>query len=133
MKPTRKPRKLGIGAEDKIHINFGQLIQRYKFYNKLKAPIATYMPFGEQRSAKTGALLKKKGTIKGVPDWLFIKDEEGSAKMIWLEFKAEKGVQSNEQFDFETNCQHFKNMKYYLPRSVAEGIKILEQEGILLT
>lgn len=126
--------KRGIGQEDKIHINFGQLIQQYEFYRKLKnCPHWSYQPFGEQRSKLTGGLLKKKGTKKGVPDYLFIKDNKGIAEMIWLEFKAEKGKQSAEQFNFQITCDHMKNMRYYLPRSVEEGLKIIEQEGILIT
>lgn len=126
------PKRRGMGAEDKIHVQFGLLIQRYKFYNKLKnCSIATYMPFGERRTLATGALLKKKGTIRGVPDWLFIKDNNGAAEFIWLEFKAEKGKQSPEQVDFQKVCDKTKNMRYYLPRSVAEGIGILERENLL--
>lgn len=125
-------RKRGIGAEDRIHMDFGLLIQKYKFYNKLKnCPVATYMPFGEKRTLATGVLLKKKGTIRGVPDWLFIKDNNGAAEFIWLEFKAEKGKQSPEQLDFQKMCDSFGNMRYYLPRSVNEALKILEKEQLL--
>ena len=126
-------KRKGLGPEDKIHVNFGQLVQQYDFYRKLKnCPFWSYQPFGEQRSKLTGGLLKKKGTKKGVPDYLFIKDNKGTAEMVWLEFKAEKGKQSVEQFDFEVNCQHLKNMSYYLPRSVEEGLNALRQEGILI-
>lgn len=125
-------RKKGIGQEDKIHLQFGQLIQKYKLYNRLKnCLVATYMPFGEKRSLATGVLLKKKGTIRGIPDWLFIKNNGGIIEIIWLEFKAEKGKQSPEQIDFQKMCLPIKNMRYYLPRSVNEGLEILEQEGIL--
>ena len=123
--------KRGIGKEDQMHINFGLLMQHYEFYKKLKCSHWSYQPFGEQRTKLTGALLKKKGTKKGVPDYLFIKNKEGIAEMIWLEFKAEKGKQSEEQLKFQTTCELFKNMNYYMPRSVEEAIKILEKEQIL--
>lgn len=126
--------KRGMGEEDKIHVQFGQLIQQYDFYHKLKnCPHWSYQPFGEQRSKLTGGLLKKKGTKKGVPDYLFIKNVNGVAEFIWLEFKALKGKQSDEQFNFQITCEHLKNMTYYLPRSVEEAVKILEQEQILIT
>ena len=129
-----KPRKKGIGPEDKIHLAFGQIIQKYQFYNKLKVCAWTYFPAGELRTHSTGVLLKKKGLQRGFPDYLFIKPEvEGNAEMIWLEFKAEKGTQSEHQINFQVSCDLTSNMRYYLPRSVEEGVKILEKEGILIT
>jgi hypothetical protein len=125
-------RRRGLGLEDKIHTIFGQLVQQYKAYKKLNCSIATYMPFGEKRNLATGALLKKKGAIRGVPDWLFIKDNGGNAEMIWLEFKTEKGKQSTEQQEFEFKCKQLKNARYYLARSVEDGLKVLEKEKLII-
>ena len=56
----------------------------------------SHLPFGEQRSAVTGARLKRMGTKKGWADYLVIHD----GGILALELKAPKGKQSPEQKDF---------------------------------
>ena len=53
----------------------------------------TYMPFGEKRTALTGALLKSKGTKRGVPDFMILVRLDNSTEIIWIEAKSEKGKQ----------------------------------------
>lgn len=120
-----------MGEEDRMHVQFGQLMLQYEFYNKSKWIFFTYLPFGEQRTKLTGGLLKKKGCKRGVPDFLFIREKNKVAEMIWLEFKTDKGKQSREQFNFQVNCEHVGNMRYYLPRSVEEAVKIVEEIGLI--
>lgn len=120
---TRK----GIGIEDKMHISFGQLIRQYEFYNKLDCNFWSYCPFGEYRTSVTGAMLKKKGTKKGVPDFMFL---EGN-QIIWLEFKTPTGKQSKEQKEFQEMCKRADNMFYYVVRSIEEGLKILKDHLII--
>lgn len=119
--------KKGIGQEDKMHINFGQMLAQYKFYNQLHCDFATYCPYGEQRNIATGAMLKKKFTRKGVPDYMLIKDGE----VIWLEFKTRTGKQSSSQEEFEEMCKKSNNMYYYIVRSIEEAINVLRDHLII--
>jgi hypothetical protein len=59
----------------------------------------THLPFGEVRSARTGARLKRVGTRAGAPDYLLI----WNGRPIGLELKAEGGRQTESQRDTETD------------------------------
>lgn len=120
---TRK----GIGIEDKMHISFGQLIQQYEFYSKLDCNFWSYQAGGEKRNISTGAMLKKKGLKRGVPDYLFIDGNQ----LVWLEFKTPTGKQSKEQKEFQEMCKATDNMFYYVVRSIEEGLKILKDHLII--
>ena len=86
----------------------------------------TYMPFGEKRDAKTGALLKKKGTKRGVPDFLIIFRRNENSFFCWVEVKTKKGKQTKEQKDFENKTKEQKNEKYFLIHNLNELIEIIE-------
>lgn len=57
----------------------------------------THLPFGEARSERTGARLKRMGTRAGAPDFLLI----WKGRAIGLELKAEGGRQTQTQRDTE--------------------------------
>lgn len=57
----------------------------------------THLPFGEDRSAKTGARLKRMGTRPGAPDFLLI----WIGRPIGLELKALGGRQTETQRETE--------------------------------
>lgn len=59
----------------------------------------THLPFGEARSERTGARLKRMGTRAGAPDFLLI----WKGRPIGLELKAEHGRQTDTQRDTETD------------------------------
>ena len=127
-------RKRGIGEEDRMHINFGLIIQKYETYKKLDCVFWSYVASGEYRKPTTAAMLKKKGLKAGQADYFFIKrDKNLIDHLIWIEFKTQKGTQQENQKEFEKVFEVAKNSQYYLARSVEEGLKILEQEGVLLT
>lgn len=86
----------------------------------------TYMPFGEKRNAITGALLKAKGTKRGVPDFMILKRNNNNTKIIWLEVKYGKNKQSVEQIDFENKTKNSNNENYYVVFNVEQVKKILD-------
>lgn len=82
--------------------------------------------------AKTGAgigrmvRLKKMGLRHGVSDLIFVK----SGRVFFLELKAKKGIQSDYQKEFESDC--FKiSAPYAIAYSFGDAIKILTDWGIL--
>jgi len=129
---TKPRRKIGIGPEGKMHKDFAGLLRQYEGYKKLNCVFWSYNASGERRTLMTGALLKAKGLAKGIPDFFFIKNNNGVAEFIWIEFKAGKGKQSDEQKKFEDSVSGFNNMRYYIVYSVADAIRILENEGIII-
>lgn len=63
--------------EDILHKQVNQYLYFYQQAHKDSILFYTYMPFGEKRTLMTGALLKAKGTKKGVPDlWFLLKIEQ---------------------------------------------------------
>lgn len=122
----------GLGEEDILHKDFASVVRKYNCYSRLKNIISwTYNASGEKRSKTTGSLLKAKGLAKGVPDFLFRKrDKDNICHNIWLEFKTPTGKQSKSQIEFEEKCT-CANERYYLPRSVKEGLDILIKEDLL--
>lgn len=129
-------RKKGIGQEDRMQIQLGGLLRQYQGYGKMPHVIAwTYLPMGEYRKPETAAMLKKKGVNPGWGDYLFFvyNKKQAWVDIIFLELKTEKGKQQKTQQDFELGFAGACNVTYGLERSVAEAIKFLEREGILIT
>ena len=110
--------------EDELH----KQIAQYLFYTiKSKNDFWTYMPFGEKRNIITGALLKAKGTKKGVPDFLILKRQKTTTKIIWLEVKTGKNKQTQEQIDFENKISGMYNEDYYVIHSIQELKEVLKK------
>lgn len=125
-------RKIGIGVEGKIHKDFANLVKQYEFYKKLDCIWWSYSASGEYRKPTTGALLKAKGLKTGFPDYWFIYRIENIDYNLYIEFKANKGKQSENQLDFENKFKDSKNSFYYLARSVKEAINILTKHKLIL-
>lgn len=128
-----KTRRKGIGEEDKMHIQFGLLLQQYEHFKKMPDVLAwSYLPMGEYRKPSTAAMLKKKGVKSGWPDYIFfVYSKNKPINIIYLEFKTSIGKQQKTQKDFELTFAGSPNSQYYLVRSVQEAIKICEEESIL--
>jgi hypothetical protein len=69
--------------------------------------------------------LAKMGRVSGVADYIFLWKDG----CLCLEFKTQKGRQSDSQKKFEQNCKD-RGIPYYLARSVEEGFRVLEKEGL---
>jgi len=131
-------KKIGIGSEGKIHKDFANIVKQYEGYNKLDCLFWTYNASGEKRNAITGALLKAKGLACGFPDYIFFQkvisavESEFDLKVIFIEFKAKKGKQSESQKEFEAKFSNLQNASYNLAYSVEDGINILIKNKIIL-
>lgn len=109
--------------EDVLHKQINQYLFFYQRNNK-NLLFYTYMPFGEKRSAITGALLKSKGTKKGVPDYMiFLKN----GYILWIECKVGKNKQTQEQIDFENMIKDFNNQFYYVVYTLEDLDNIFKQ------
>jgi hypothetical protein len=98
----------------------------------------THLPFGEhrdhrlnkkgQRFSPTGNRLKRMGTKKGWPDYIFV----GPARAVfWLEMKrARSGRLSDEQIDIRTHLIDC-GFAYLSTSSYDEAISALIERGIL--
>jgi len=86
----------------------------------------THMPMGEKRSKATAGRLKRMGTTRGWPDFLFV----GPDGVCWLELKADHGALSEEQDLLRAHlvgCGH----RYFCTKSVPGAVGWLKTVGIL--
>lgn len=126
--------------EGEIQSKFGQMLNG-NLKHRLSPNLIywTYSSAGEKKPIRTAVLQKRKGVIPGDSDYRFEilrKSECGCGNdyqyTIYLEFKSQKGSLTPGQKTFKEKHSNIKNVICYYPRSVEEGIKILEKEGILL-
>jgi hypothetical protein len=68
------------------------------------------------------AKLKHMGKMSGVPDYCFLGDKDS----FFIEFKTEKGRQTQTQKTFEEWCAT-TNVDYFLCRSAREGIGVVRE------
>lgn len=72
------------------------------------APDLIAVPNGGNRSAITGAIMKREGVARGIPDLLLLVPKNGYGAM-WIEMKAEKGKLTPEQKAFfERNSYRYR-------------------------
>jgi hypothetical protein len=86
----------------------------------------THLPFGERRSAITGARLKKMGVNRGWPDFVFV----GPGRVIWLDLKRHGGRPTPEQAAIG---HHLKTCGfiYEVADSFDAAVTTLRMHGIL--
>jgi len=96
--------------ESKIQIEIVRYI-RYLYPNSILFAV----PNGGQRSIITAAYLKKEGVLAGVSDLIWIY----KGKVHFLEVKAEKGYQSVNQKEFESQVKK-QGFEYYILRSTKD-------------
>jgi len=96
--------------ESKIQIEIVRYI-RYLYPNSILFSI----PNGGQRSVITAAYLKREGVLAGVSDLIWIY----KGKVYFLEVKAEKGYQSVNQKEFESQVKK-QGFEYYILRSTKD-------------
>ena len=126
-------KKIGIGAEGLIHKNFADLLRVKEYLNQLNCVFWSYNAAGEKRSPITGALLKAKGLKTGQADYTFYYQNRNSytVNILFLEFKAKKGKQSESQKDFASKFENKNNVNYEVCYSVNEAVTVLEKFGIM--
>jgi len=79
------------------------------------------IPNGEYRNKVTGAILKRQGVLAGCPDIEIILND---GKVLWIEVKSKKGVQSDSQKMFQKELED-RGHKYYIVRSLDDVVNIL--------
>lgn len=82
------------------------------------------IPNGGNRSAITGAIMKKEGVLAGVAD-LFLMSSNGTYHGLFIEMKTAKGKQSEsqKQFQFLAECADYK---YEIARNFEDFRKIIK-------
>lgn len=97
--PKRNPDLSGYKpSEDDLQIYAADLIRAFK---RQKA-IAYHVPNGGKRHISVAVMLKKFGTLAGVPDWACINID---GLPSFLELKDDQGKQSDAQKAFQAACE----------------------------
>ena len=86
----------------------------------------THLPFGEARSERTGARLKRMGTRPGAPDFLLI----WKGRPIGLELKIKGGRQTETQRDTEADWTLAGGL-YRVCKGYDETVDFLDEIGVL--
>lgn len=86
----------------------------------------THLPFGEARSERTGARLKRMGTRAGAPDFLMIL----RGKAIGLELKTATGRQTETQRETEA-LWTLSGGLYFVAKGYDAAIQFLEMVGAI--
>jgi hypothetical protein len=112
--------------EDKLHKQINQyltIVQR-----QCKIDLFTYNASGELRTKTTGALLKAKGLLRGLPDYTIKRlGNDGIMYNLSLEAKCGTNKQTKEQKDYETFVTTSKNEVYKVVRNIEDTVKATEE------
>lgn len=114
--PSRRKKD---NEEEREQIKFFELIPVY--FPKLPDKLLFAVPNGGSRNIVEGVNLKKQGVTRGVADVILLIPRKGYASLC-LEFKAKKGIQSDEQKEFQRQAENCKN-KYIIVRSALHAIE----------
>ncbi len=120
-----------INHETPVHNDIGDYLR--SVLPLVSARTLFHCPNGENRSDKTGALLKRMGVRRGVADWLFV--HEGALYCIEVKVEADpvRGIERTyprpEQKDFERDIVAAGGF-YAVCRSIADTRELLDHWGI---
>lgn len=102
------------------------------FFNKLKLFFPTLpdklvfaVPSGGSRHKLEAINLKRQGVKSGISDVILLIPKKGFASLC-IEFKTEKGKQSDEQKEFQRQAEMCGN-KYVIVRSVGSAIETVKE------
>jgi hypothetical protein len=87
----------------------------------------SHIPSGEHRSEKTGALLKRMGTQRGMLDFLLISP---SGEHHWLELKRGSAPLTEAQQAFIEQLNR-RGVPHYVARNYDAAVQQLKQWGVL--
>lgn len=111
--------QLEYANENQLHLEIGNWIKEREQKLEESGVFITYTPFGELRDGITAALLKRKGTKKGIADYMVIKTQQ----IYWIECKVKKNFLSKEQKQFRMLVGE---NKFFECRSLIEWNNILK-------
>ncbi|WP_294590916.1 VRR-NUC domain-containing protein [uncultured Bacteroides sp.] len=116
--PPKKKRKKD-NEEERMQIEFFKLVKL--FFPKIPDKLLFAVPNGGGRHIAEAANLKRQGVRRGVSDVILLIPKKGFASLC-LEFKTKKGIQSDEQKEFQRQAENCKN-KYVIVRSAKDAIE----------
>lgn len=87
----------------------------------------SHIGHGEKRSATTGALLKRMGLKRGIPDFVFVSPV---GKHCWLELKRGRAPLTDAQEAFADMCFE-RGISHRVARSFEEAVDVLRGWGVL--
>lgn len=119
--PSKKGKKHDK-PEERMQIEFFNQVPL--FFPKLPSKLLFACPNGGSRNIIEAKNLKAQGVKSGVSDVLLLIAKKGFSSLC-LEFKTEKGKQSDEQITFQHQAEKAGN-KYVVVRSVKEAIDTLK-------
>ena len=95
------------------------------FFPTLPDKLVFSVPNGGSRDPREAKNMKRQGVKSGVADVILLIPKKGYASLC-IEFKTEKGKQSDEQKEFQRQAEMCGN-KYVVVRSVATAIGIVKE------
>lgn len=114
-----RAKKKKDNEEERIQCEFFHSVKL--FFPKLPSKLLFAVPNGGSRNVIEAANLKKQGVTSGVADVVLLIPKKGYASLC-LEFKTQKGIQSDEQKEFQRQAESCKN-KYVIVRSAKQAIE----------
>jgi hypothetical protein len=124
---AKKPRKQ---PEGKQQVRFGSFLKGATFSNNLI--YYTYSGAGEKKPMRTAVNQKQKGLRRGDLDYRFEVRSGDIMRLVYIEFKSDKGSLTPDQKAFIAKHEGLQNAKCYMARKAEEGVEILRQEGIIM-
>lgn len=109
--------------EERMQCKFFEEVE--KLFPRLPNKLLFAVPNGGSRHIREAANLKRQGVTSGVSDVILLIPKKGYASLC-IEFKTKKGIQSEEQKEFQRQAENCRN-KYVIARSVKQGIDALKE------
>ena len=120
--PSKRKRKKN-NEEERMQCKFFEEVE--KLFPRLPNKLLFAVPNGGSRHIREAANLKRQGVTSGVSDVILLIPKKGYASLC-IEFKTKKGIQSEEQKEFQRQAENCRN-KYVIARSVKQGIDALKE------
>lgn len=120
--PSKRKRKRN-NEEERMQCEFFELVKLC--FPKLPDKLLFAVPNGGSRHIAEAANLKRQGVTSGVADVILLIPKKGYASLC-IEFKTQKGIQSNEQKEFQRQAENCRS-KYVIARSAQQGIEELKK------
>lgn len=120
--PSKRKRKKN-NEEERMQCKFFEEVG--KLFPRLPNKLLFAVPNGGSRHIREAANLKRQGVTSGVSDVILLIPKKGYASLC-IEFKTKKGIQSEEQKEFQRQAENCRN-KYVIARSVKQGIDALKE------
>ena len=120
----RPARRLPLPIERRTHIAIADLLRLQAHH---KGWWFSHVPLGEHRSQRTGALLKRMGTQRGMLDFLLIAP---TGQHHWLELKRGSAPLTEAQQAFIEQLER-RGVPWFVARDYDAAVKQLRAWGVL--